>query len=196
MMETPQYLVQRINLSESSSDSSRKESYKFAETKQDNVGQPVSGDSRKTPEKPALTQVMPDRPAPSTKQDKEKGLMSRLFGGLFGNNVEVTEKQEPPAKPRKSQTSRNRSRSRPSGNNAGRQQQRRGSRRNENSSGNSQRRQGSRDQGGGDNRQSRSASRNRNAREKKQASEPAETGASPGRASEKKEAPASASPEE
>lgn len=197
MMETPQYLVQRINLSESSSDSSRKESYKFAETKQDNASQPASSDSRKTPEKPALTQIMPDRPAPSTKHDKEKGLMSRLFGGLFGNNVEVTEKQEPPpSKPRKPQTSRNRGRSRPSGNNAGRQQQRRGSRRNENSSGNSQRRQGNRDQGGSDNRQSRSASRNRNTREKKQTSEPAETGVSPGQASEKKEAPASASPEE
>lgn len=197
MMETPQYLVQRINLSESSSDSSRKESYKFAETKQDNVGHAVSSDSRKTPEKPALTQIMPDRPAPSTRQDKEKSLMSRLFGGLFGNNAEVTEKREPPSKPRKPQTSsRNRSRSRPSGNNAGRQQQRRSSRRNENTSGNSQRRQGNRDQGGGDNRQSRSASRNRSAREKKQTSEPAETGASPGRVSEKKEAPASASSEE
>ena len=197
MMETPQYLVQRINLSESSSDSSRQESYKFAETKQDSVGHAVSSDSRKTPEKPALTQIMPDRPAPSTRQDKEKGLMSRLFSGLFGNNAEVPKKQEPPSKPRKPQTSsRNRSRSRPSGNNAGRQQQRRSSRRNENTSGNSQRRQGNRDQGGGDNRQSRSASRNRSAREKKQASEPAETGASPGRASEKKEAPVSASPEE
>ena len=197
MMETPQYLVQRINLSESAADSSQKESYKFAETKQDNVGRAVSGDSRKAPEKPALTQIMPERPAPSTRPDKEKSLVSRLFGGLFGNNAEVPEKQEAPSKPRKPQTSsRNRSRSRPSGNNAGRQQQRRGSRRNENTSGNSQRRQGNRDQGGSDNRQSRSASRSRNAREKKQASEPAESGASPGRVSEKKEAPVSASTEE
>ena len=196
MMDTPQYLVQRINLSESSADTSRKESYKFAETKQDTVTQAVSSDSRKAPEKPALTQIMPDRPAPSTKQGEEKGLMGRLFGKLFGNAAEVPEKQEAPSKPRKSQPSRNRGRSRPSGGNTGRQQQRRGSRRGDNSSGNSQRRQGNRDQGDGGNRQGRSGSRNRNTREKKQAGEPAESGASPERAKDKKEAAVSAATEE
>ena len=195
MMETPKYLVQRINLSESAADSSQKESYKFAEAKQDNVASAVSSDSRKLPEKPALTQVMPDRPAPSTRQAKEKSLMSRLFGRLFGN-AEVPEKQEPPSKPRKTQTSRNRSRSRHSGNNSGRQQQRRSSRRGENSGGNSQRRQGNRDQGSNDNKQTRSGSRNRNARAKKQASETAETGAPPERVTEKKEAAVPAAPEE
>ena len=196
VMETPQYLVQRINLSESGSDASQKESYKFAEAKQDNVAPAVSGDNRKAPEKPALTQVMPERPAPSAKQEKEKGLVGRLFSKLLGNEAEVPEKQEAPAKPRKPQGSRSRSRSRSSGNNAGRQQQRRGSRRGENTSGGNQRRQGNRDQGGGDNRQSRSASRNRNTRAKKQASEPAETGAPPERAAEKKETAASAATEE
>ena len=195
-METPQYLVQRINLSESEADSFRKESYKFAEEKQDNAAHAaVSSDSRKAPEKPALTQVMPERPAPSAKQGKEKGLISRLIGGLF-NHTEVPEKQEPPAKPRKTQTSRSRGRSRNSGSNSGRQQQRRGSRRNENSAGNSQRRQGNRDQSGSDNRQSRSGSRNRNTREKKQTNETAKTGAPPSQTADKKETTTPATSEE
>ena len=196
IMETPQYLVQRINLSEAASDSSRKESYKFAETKQDNAAQAAPGDKRKTPEKPALRQIMPDRPAPSAKQGKEKGLVGRLFSKLLGDGADVPDKQEAPPKPRKSQGSRSRGRGRSSGNNAGRQQQRRGSRRGENSSGNNQRRQGNRDQGSGDNRQGRSSSRNRNTRAKKQAGEPTETKASPERASEKKEAAATAATEE
>ena len=194
-METPQYLVQRINLSESEADSSPKESYRFAEAKQDNVTHAVSGDSRKAPEKPALTQVMPERPAPSAKQGKEKGLISRLIGGLF-NHAEVPEKQEPPAKPRKTQTSRSRGRGRNSGSSTGRQQQRRGSRRGENPAGNSQRRQGNRDQSGSDNRQSRSGSRNRSVREKKQTNETAKTGAPPGQAAGKKETTAPATSEE
>lgn len=195
-METPQYLVQRINLSESEADLSRKESYKFAEEKQDNAAHAaVSSESRKAPEKPALTQVMPERPAPSAKQGKEKGLISKLIGGLF-NHDEVPEKQDTPAKPRKTQTSRSRGRSRNSGSSSGRQQQRRGSRRGENPAGNSQRRQGNRDQSGSDNRQSRSGSRNRNTREKKQTNETARTGATPGQAADKKEKTAPATSEE
>ena len=195
-METPQYLVQRISLSESETDSSRKESYKFAEERQDNAAHAaVSGDTRKAPEKPALTQVMPERPAPSAKEGKEKGLISRLIGGLF-NHAEAPEKQEPPAKPRKTQTSRSRGRGRNSGSSSGRQQQRRGSRRGENSAGNNQRRQGNRDQSGSDNRQSRSGSRNRNTREKKQTNETAKTGAPPRQAADKKGTTAPATSEE
>ena len=196
MMETPQYQVQRVNLSESAADSTQKESYKYAEAKQDNVAGAVSSDSRKLPEKPALTQIMPARPAPSTRQAKGKGLVSRLFSGLFGSAEEVQEKQESPPRPRKTQTSRNRNRSRQSGNSSGRQQQRRSSRRGENSGGNSQRRQGNRDQGSSENRQTRSGSRNRNARAKKQASETAETKAPPEQVTEKRETAAPAAPEE
>ncbi len=194
-METPQYLVQRINLSESALDSSQKESYRFAEAKQETTQQ-VSRESRKAPEKPALTQVMPDRPAPSAKPAKGKGLISKLVNKLF-NNDEVPEKQEPPAKPTKPQGSRGRGRSRHGGNNAGRQQQRRGGRRSDNAAGNSQRsRQGNRDQSGSDNRQSRSSSRNRNTREKKQATETTDASAPRPQVTEKKETPATVTTEE
>lgn len=195
MMETPQYEVQRINLSESAADSARKESYKFAETKQENAVGNVSDESRKAPEKPALTQVMPNRPAPSAKPDKGKGVVSRLFSKLFGN-TDVPEKQETPAKQRKAQSSRNRSRSRQSGNTSGRQQQRRGSRRSDNSTGTGQRRQGNRGQGGSDNRQPRSPFGIRNPREKKQPNDTAETGVAYERAAEKTEANVTATTEE
>ena len=193
-METPQYQVQRINLSELEADTSRKESYKFIEAKQGNNANAATADRRKAPEKPALTQIMPTRPAPSAKQGRGKGLISKLFGKLFGE-AEPPEKQEAPAKPRKPGTSHNnRSRGRNSGG-AGRQQ-RRGPRRSENPAGSGQRRQGSREQSGADNRQSRSASRNRNTREKKPAGETAEASprARPRRVAEKKETAATAAP--
>ena len=195
-METPQYQIQRINLSTSAADSSRKESYKFVEAKQDSSAIPVSGSARKMPEKPALTQVMPDRPAPSAKQDKEeKGRISRLFSRLFGE-AEVPESQETPSEPKQPQPSRSRVRGRNTGNSPGRQQ-RRGSRRSEDSAGNSQRRQGSRRQSRGDGRQPRFSSRNRSARDRKQSNETADSDApAPGQAAEKKETAATVTPEE
>ena len=196
VMETPQYQVQRINLSESTSDISRKESYKFAEAKQGNTANAASGDRRKAPEKPALTQIMPARPAPSAKQDEGKNLISRLFGNLFGAAAEAPEKEEAPPKPRKTKTSHSRGRGRNSGSGAGRQQRRGGGRRSDNSGGNSQRRQGNREQSGSDSRQSRSSSRNRGSRDRKPAGETAETGSRPEQVVEKKETTVTAPPEE
>ena len=194
-METPQYLVQRINLTESAADSSQKESYKFAEVKQDNPAGSISNDNRKLPEKPALTQIIPERPVPRTKPDKEKGLVSRVLGKLFGSSDEQA-RQDNSSTPKKSQKPRSRGRNRYSGNHSGRQQQRRSSRRNENSSGNGQRRQGSREQTSNENRQSRSTARTRNVREKKQVEEIAEGKNRPESGMEKKEVAASAIPEE
>ena len=165
MMETPQYQVQRINLSESASDSSQKESYKFAEVKQDNAAGAITNENRKTPERPALTQVIPDRPVPTAKPNKGKGLLNRLFDKLF-NSADEQKQPESTATPNKPQSPRSRSRGRYSGSQANRQQ-RRGSRRNDNSGGSNQRRQGNRDQSNNENRQSRSSSRTRNTREKK-----------------------------
>lgn len=195
MMETPQYMVQRINLSESAADSARQESYKFAEVKQENTAAAAGNDNRKLPEKPALTQIIPERPVPRTKQDKGKGLVSRLFGKLFSDTDEK-ERQDNPSIPKKTQTSRSRSRSRYSGNQGGRQQQRRSTRRGENSPGNNQRRQGNRDQAGNDGKQSRSSTRARSTREKKQTNENAESSAKPNNTVEKKGAAVHASPEE
>ena len=197
MIETPQYQVQRINLSESAGDASRKESYKFVDARQDNGAGATANDSRKRPEKPALTQVIPERPVPRAKQDKGKGLVSRLFSKLFGNgDGDARERQEKPPAPKKSQTSRSRGRGRYSGNQSGRQQQRRSSRRGESSAGNNERRQGNRDSSGNENRQSRSGTRARSAREKKQPDETAESGARANSGKEKKEVAVNAIPEE
>ena len=194
MMETPQYQVQRINLSESASDSSQKESYKFAEVKQDNAAGAITNENRKTPERPALTQVIPDRPVPTAKANKGKGLLNRLFDKLF-NSADEQKQPESTATPNKSQSPRSRSRGRYSGNQANRQQ-RRGSRRNDNSGGSNQRRQGNRDQSNNENRQSRSSSRTRNTREKKQVSDAADSDNKPDTAVEKKEVAVSVTPEE
>ena len=194
MMETPQYQVQRINLSESASDSSQKESYKFAEVKQDNAAGAITNENRKTPERPALTQVIPDRPVPTAKPNKGKGLLNRLFDKLF-NSADEQKQPESTATPNKPQSPRSRSRGRYSGNQANRQQ-RRGSRRNDNSGGSNQRRQGNRDQSNNENRQSRSSSRTRNTREKKQVSDAADSSNKPDTAVEKKEVAVSVTPEE
>lgn len=194
-METPQYLVQRMNLSESAADSSQKESYKFAEVKQDQPGAAISNDNRKTPEKPALTQVIPERPVPSAKADTGMGMISRLFSKLFGSTDTKKQQNHPPAR-NKPQTSRSRNRNRYSGNQSGRQQQRRNPRRSENTSSGNQRRQGNRDQSGNESRQSRSSTRTRSPREKKQATESTESSTKPDNTTEKKEAAASAPPEE
>ena len=179
-METPQYQVQRVNLSESETDASRKESYKFIEAKQEKSADISAGEKRRAPEKPALTQIMPSQPAPSARQSKEKGLVSKLLDKLF-SAAEEQESQDAPAKkqekPRSSQS--NRGRGRYSGNSSGRQQRRSSSRRNEGSGSGNQRKQGS-----GEKRQSRSSSRGRNSRDRKQTGKNAETNVKP---AEKKE---------
>ena len=175
-VETPQYQVQRVNLSESESDTSRKESYKFIEAGQEKSADLSAGEKRRAPEKPALTQVMPSQPAPSARQNKEKGLVTKLLNKLF-SAAEPQESQDvspakKPEKPRASQT--NRGRGRYSGNNSGRQQRRSSARRNEGSASGNQRKQG-----GGEKRQSRSNSRERNSRDRKQTGKNAETNVKP-----------------
>lgn len=194
-METPQYLVQRMNLSESSADASRKESYKFVEIKQDNPGAAISNENRKTPEKPALTQVIPERPVPSAKAGTGMGMISRLFSKLFGATETKKQQKNSPTR-NKPQSSRSRNRNRYSGNQSGRQQQRRNPRRSENTTSGNQRRQGNRDQSGNESRQSRSSTRTRSTREKKQTAESAENTTKPDKTTEKKEVAASATPEE
>ena len=194
MMETPQYQVQRINLSESASDLSRKESYKFAEIKQDTAAGAITNDNRKIPERPALTQVIPERPVPTAKPNKGKGLLNRLFDKLF-HSPDEQKQPDSKATPRKPQSQRSRGRNRYSGNQANRQQ-RRGSRRNDNSAGNSQRRQENRDQSNNENRQSRSSTRTRTSREKKQVSDNPDSSIKPDSGVEKTEVAVSTTPEE
>ena len=194
MMETPQYQVQRINLSESVSELSQKESYKFAEVKQDAAAGAITNENRKIPERPALTQIIPDRPVPIAKPDKGKGLLNRLFDKLF-HSAEDQKQQDSTKTPKKPQSQRSRSRNRYSGNQANRQQ-RRGGRRNDNSAASSQRRSGNRDQTNNENRQSRSTTRTRNTREKKPVSDVADTSIKPDSSVETPEVTVSAKPEE
>jgi len=193
-METPQYLIQRINLSDSTSDESRQESYKFAEAKQSKTVDATAGDKRRTREKPALTQIMPAQPAPSARAARDKGLVSRLLDKLFHADAEE-QTQAPTPEPEKPRpASGNRGRGRPAGGNSGRQQQRRSSsRRNDSAGSGGQRRQGSREQGSGDKRQSRQSGRGRNSRDRRQSDKAAEAKTKP---AEKKEATATASAEE
>ncbi len=194
-METPQYQIQRINLSDSVSDESRQESYKFAEVKQSKAVDATPGDKRRPREKPALTQIMPARPAPSARAVKDKGLVSRLLDKLFHAEAE-TQQQAPPPEPEQPRrpASGNRGRGRHSGGSSGRQPQRRSSaRRNDGSGSGGQQRQGGREQRGGDKRQSRQSGRGRNSRNRRQSDKAAEAKTKP---AEEKAATATASAEE
>ena len=165
-METPQYQVQRINLSESGSAPAQKESYKFADPPPE-VHPDVTRNEAKSPEVPVLTQVMPDKPAPRTTPKPSKGLIARLFGNLFGV-ADAEEKQKSaatePYRPRSARGGRGRGR-RSGGVSSERQQQQRRTRRN-GSGDNNRRRQGREQRGGNWSSSSRSRRGGRDEREK------------------------------
>ncbi len=167
VMETPQYQVQRINLSESETASVQKESYKFAGVKQNNYLDVVSNNDRKIPEKPALTQIIPDKPVPTAKQGNGKGLIARLFGSLFGVADEQDREASQDNRKRRPPRSRNRRPGSSAGNNPDRQQQqRRNSRRDGNQASGNRRRQGNREQSRSGSRPSRPSRRSRDTYEK------------------------------
>ena len=167
VMETPQYQIQRINLSESETASVQKESYKFVGAKQDNSLDLVSNNDRKIPEKPALTQVIPDKPVPTAKQGNGKGLIARLFGSLFGVADEQERETSQDNRRRRPPRSRNRRPGSSAGNNPDRQQQqRRNSRRDGNQASGNRRRQGNREQNRSGSRPPRPSRRSRDTYEK------------------------------
>ena len=167
VMETPQYQIQRINLSESETASVQKESYKFVGAKQDNSLDVVSNNDRKIPEKPALTQVIPDKPVPTAKQGNGKGLIARLFGSLFGVADEQERETSQDNRRRRPPRSRNRRPGSSAGNNPDRQQQqRRNSRRDGNQASGNRRRQGNREQNKSGSRPPRPSRRSRDTYEK------------------------------
>ena len=167
VMETPQYQIQRINLSESETASVQKESYKFVGAKQDNSLDVVSNNDRKIPEKPALTQVIPDKPVPTAKQGNGKGLIARLFGSLFGVADEQERETSQDNRRRRPPRSRNRRPGSSAGNNPDRQQQqRRNSRRDGNQASGNRRRQGNREQNRSGSRPPRPSRRSRDTYEK------------------------------
>ena len=88
-METPQYKVQRVRLSEAMQGEHQQASYLLPYENKDADTEEVSSSVKKQAvEVPAVKQIVPESPAPSGGRDigsiKTKGLISRLFGSLFG----------------------------------------------------------------------------------------------------------------
>jgi len=81
---TPHYRVQRVRLSEAEQEDHKKASYLLSENEEDLIEARSSTDKPRPMEKPAVQQVVPDKPVPSTRKKTGKGLISRLFGSLFG----------------------------------------------------------------------------------------------------------------
>jgi ribonuclease E len=96
-LETPQYNIQRIRLSETANDESGQASYKLTPEMDATVQEPITGKAKRRIEEPAIKQIIPDKPAPVTKgspSEKAKGLISRLFGSLFGIPDKEQKEQE------------------------------------------------------------------------------------------------------
>jgi ribonuclease E len=102
-METPQYLVQRVRLSEAGSKEFAQPSYSIQPEEKDAVLEKMLEQKRQRSEEPAIKQIIPDKPVPvapvavrEQKPAKSKGLISRLFGSLFG----VPEQEQAATEPR------------------------------------------------------------------------------------------------
>ena len=93
-LSTPQYHVQRVRLSEAGNREYTQASYELAvKGKETTPPLPLEA-TRPATEVPALKQVLHSRPAPTPtaeKPAKSRGLISRLFGSLFGVPVEEQE---------------------------------------------------------------------------------------------------------
>ena len=87
-MQTPQYLIQRIRLSESGSKEFAQPSYRMQVEKDDAVLEAMIDQKKQPREEPLIKQIIHDRPVPVSKKESAtgntKGLISRLFGSLFG----------------------------------------------------------------------------------------------------------------
>lgn len=84
-MVIPHYRVQRVRLSEADQKAHKKASYLLSEKEEDEVATRSNTSKPKPMEKPAVQQVVPDKPAPSA---ASKGILSRLWNALFGTREE------------------------------------------------------------------------------------------------------------
>ncbi len=100
-METPQYHVQRIRLSETGSKDNAQPSYTIQPESKEGVLQHMQEHKKQRSEEPVIKQIIPDKPAPAAatatpvapiqpvkdagkQTGRPKGLITRLFGSLFG----------------------------------------------------------------------------------------------------------------
>ncbi len=83
-LESPQFEIQRIRESDVGKREHKQASYNLsAESEEENTVQSTPP-ARRAIEEPALKQVVPSRPVPAPRAVESKGLISRLFGSLFG----------------------------------------------------------------------------------------------------------------
>jgi ribonuclease E len=173
---TPHYRVQRVRLSEAEQAAHTKASYLLSDKDDDALETRTNTDKPRPIEKPAVQQVVPEKPIPSASKKAGKGLIARLFASLFGVSEKEEKKvpQEPRSKnnqQRRRRPPRNRDRNRNTSDSGNRQQQRGGGRNgadNESSGKEGNRRRGARKQSSSDKQQGQKpssktgASRNRN----------------------------------
>lgn len=109
-METPQYLVQRVRIAEAGSKEYTQPSYNIQPENKDTVLERMLEQKKQRSEEPAIKQIIPDKPVPvvstaarELKPSKPKGLITRLFGSLFGvpEKEQNPDEQRPQAEPRR-----------------------------------------------------------------------------------------------
>ena len=84
-LETPQYLIQRVRVSEAANKEYTQASYNLLPENKDEIVQEIMEQKKRRAEEPAIKQIIPEKPVPvSDRTVKSKGLISRLFGSLFG----------------------------------------------------------------------------------------------------------------
>jgi ribonuclease E len=129
-METPQYLVQRVRIAEAGSKEYAQPSYNIQPENKDTVLERMLEQKKQRSEEPAIKQIIPDKPVPvvstatrELKPVKTKGLITRLFGSLFGvpEKEQTRDEQRKPSEPRRHDQHRSHQNSR-SNNNRNRQQ--------------------------------------------------------------------------
>ena len=101
-METPQYLVQRVRVPEAANKEYTQASYAMLkDTRENVVTEPVTEQKKQRTEEPAIKQIMPDKPVPVAKEPsrppRNKGLITRIFGSLFGIPEEAKTGEAPVA---------------------------------------------------------------------------------------------------
>lgn len=121
-MVTPQYLVQRVRLTDAKQDENQQASYLLQSEEKDTLNNDLINSHKKpSMERPAVKQFTPDTPVPAGNKNKT-GLLARLlnvFSGLFG----ASEKNKVPAsKSNNNRRPNNRSRNN-RGNNSNRNRQ-------------------------------------------------------------------------
>ncbi|MCH8263527.1 MAG: Rne/Rng family ribonuclease [Proteobacteria bacterium] len=110
-METPQYQVQRVRLSEASSTQHQQASYKLVTEIENDVKSLDLRTHKTVVEQPAVKQIIPGKPVVSKRKSvKSAGFISRLIKRLFGASKADSKETEKPRYRKSNRSDRNRSR--------------------------------------------------------------------------------------